>query len=49
VPGKETTVRDAAADSWGIFSQLGTVTIDASSSVTDNEPDNCVGTRACYP
>ena len=31
----------------GIFNEGGTVTIDSSSSVSDKEPDNCVGTTAC--
>jgi hypothetical protein len=45
-----TVTNNDAGDGGGIFNEApGTVTLDGSSSVTGNTPNNCVGTPACAP
>lgn len=39
----------ASVAAGGIYNDGGDVTLDAESSVSDNEPDDCVGTPACSP
>ena len=39
----------AAVSAGGIYSDGGEVTLDAESSVSGNQPDDCVGTEACAP
>jgi hypothetical protein len=43
------TNNSASETAGGIFSDGGEVTLDNDSSVTDNSPDNCIGTPACMP
>jgi hypothetical protein len=48
---ESSTIRDNEADDGGgIFNTAGgLVTLDGQSSVTDNDPNNCVGTGVCPP
>ena len=45
--GSSRVTENQADQGGGIFNRGGTVTIASASSVTINEPDNCVGTTAC--
>ena len=45
--GNTQVTQNMADQGGGLFNQGGTVTIDDDSGVTNNEPDNCVGTTAC--
>jgi hypothetical protein len=48
---ESSTIRNNTADLGGGVLNMdeGLVTLDAQSSVVDNDPDNCIGTDACQP